>query len=79
VPVWTLVRCCFADAWNIYQGGIEAERTERDALRREEDDLRAYHQSRFDQMVAEARAAPPEPHDPMRFRAYPPGMVVPLC
>jgi hypothetical protein len=71
-PPCTCTPSCTVALWRV-QGGVEAERAERDALRREEDDLRAYHQSRFDQMVAAARAAPPEPHDPMRFRAYPPG------
>ena len=31
------------------------------------------HRRAFDAMVERARQQPPEPHDPMRFRAVPPG------
>lgn len=54
-------------------GGLDAERRERDAIRAERDARRAAELRAFDQMVAAARAAPPQQHDPMRFRAAPIG------
>jgi hypothetical protein len=55
---------------------MEAERAERQQLRAEEDDQRKAHQEAFDAMVAAAKATPPAQQlwDPMRFRAYPPGL-----
>ncbi len=41
--------------------------------RREEDEKRDANRRAFDEMVERARQQPPEPHDPMRFRAVPPG------
>ncbi|MEW5296748.1 MAG: hypothetical protein WDW36_000007 [Sanguina aurantia] len=55
------------------RGGLDVERAERDTIRREEEALRERHRQAFDDMVAAARANPPPPHDPMRFRAVPPG------
>ncbi|KAG2453060.1 hypothetical protein HYH02_002393 [Chlamydomonas schloesseri] len=54
-------------------GGIEAERAMRETIRREEEETREMHRRAFDAMVERARQQPPEPHDPMRFRAVPPG------
>ncbi|GLC45999.1 hypothetical protein PLESTF_000747100 [Pleodorina starrii] len=54
-------------------GGIEAERAMRETIRREEEATREAHRRAFDEMVERARQQPPEPHDPMRFRAVPPG------
>ncbi|GFH11834.1 dynein assembly factor 1, axonemal, partial [Haematococcus lacustris] len=54
------------------EGGLEAERAERALLGREEEQQREAHTRAFDEMVARARANPPPPHDPMRFRAVPP-------
>lgn len=42
-------------------------------IRKEEDQTRERHKKAFDDMVAAAKANPPPPHDPMRFRAVPPG------
>lgn len=58
------------------EGGLDVERAERDTIRKEEEALREKHRQAFDDMVAAARANPPLPHDPMRFRAVPPGMLV---
>eukprot|EP00775_Hariotina_reticulata_P010249 gene10249-10407_t len=55
------------------QGGVEAEKLARDALRQEAAARADRNRRSFDDMVAAARAAPPAPHDPMRFRAVPPG------
>ena len=59
-------------------GGLAAERGERAAIKAEEDAVREAHREAFVKMVADARAAaaqpPPPPHDPMRFRAVPPGV-----
>lgn len=44
--------------------------------RREEDEKREANRRAFDEMVERARQQPPEPHDPMRFRAVPPGRVL---
>lgn len=56
---------------------FQAERTERTAIMQEEDDRKEQQRQNFNNMVAEARAEaarnPPPPHDPMRFRAIPPG------
>ncbi len=46
---------------------------ERELIRAEEDAEQERHRQAFDAMVAAARANPPPPHDPMRFRAVPPG------
>ncbi|GIL91245.1 hypothetical protein Vretifemale_18925 [Volvox reticuliferus] len=54
-------------------GGLEAERATRELIRREEEEIREAHRRAFDEMVERARQQPPEPHDPMRFRAVPPG------
>ncbi|KXZ54087.1 hypothetical protein GPECTOR_5g192 [Gonium pectorale] len=54
-------------------GGLEAERAMRETIRREEEETREAHRRAFDAMVERARQQPPEPHDPMRFRAVPPG------
>ncbi|KAG2437441.1 hypothetical protein HXX76_006091 [Chlamydomonas incerta] len=54
-------------------GGVEAERAMRETIRREEEETREMHRRAFDAMVERARQQPPEPHDPMRFRAVPPG------
>eukprot|EP00878_Enallax_costatus_P014331 GHUV01014990.1.p1 GENE.GHUV01014990.1~~GHUV01014990.1.p1 ORF type:complete len:487 (+),score=179.60 GHUV01014990.1:553-2013(+) len=54
-------------------GGLEAERSERDAIRQEAADKAEQQRRSFDEMVAAAKAAAPVPHDPMRFRAVPPG------
>ncbi len=43
------------------------------SYRREEEELREAHRRAFDEMVERARQQPPEPYDPMRFRAVPPG------
>lgn len=55
----------------------QAERAERDAIRKEEAETRERHRRNFDKMVATAKekaaGEPPAPHDPMRFRAVPPG------
>eukprot|EP00951_Prasinocladus_malaysianus_P031186 scaffold297445_cov22-Prasinocladus_malaysianus.AAC.2 len=55
----------------------QAERAEREVIRAEEDATRERHRKAFDDMVAaareRARTNPPPPHDPMRFRAVPPG------
>ncbi|PNH04273.1 Dynein assembly factor 1, axonemal [Tetrabaena socialis] len=53
-------------------GGLEAERAMREAIRVEEEETREAHRRAFDAMVERARQQPPEPHDPMRFRAVPP-------
>eukprot|EP00983_Pelagomonas_calceolata_P116164 1160274-Pelagomonas_calceolata.AAC.7 len=45
----------------------------RDTIRKEEEAIREAHRLAFDEMVERARLAPPQPHDPMRFRAVPPG------
>lgn len=50
----------------------------RDEIRAEEEAIREGHRVAFDLMVERARLAPPQPHDPMRFRAVPPGGFV-LC
>lgn len=56
------------------QGGVSAERAEREVLQQEAEATAAAHRQAFDDMVAAARAAPDTaPHDPMRFRAVPPG------
>lgn len=53
---------------------MSAERAERDVLHQEAEATAAAHRQAFDDMVAAARAAPDTaPHDPMRFRAVPPG------
>lgn len=62
-------RCALA--WS--EGGVEAERTERQKIRDEEAARRVRQQERFQAMVEEARRKPPEPKDPMRFRAVPVG------
>ena len=62
-------RCALAWA----QGGVEAERAERQQIRDEEAAKRVRQQERFQAMVEEARKKPPEPRDPMRFRAVPVG------
>ena len=62
-------RCALAWA----QGGVEAERAERQRIRDEEAAKRVRQQERFQAMVEEARTKPPEPRDPMRFRAVPVG------
>lgn len=54
-------------------------RREREAIRREEDEVREAHRRAFDEMVERARANPPPPHDPMRFRAVPPGACARVC
>lgn len=54
---------------------LAAPRSERERVRKEEDEERAMHRAAFDAMVERARANPPPPHDPMRFRAVPPGEV----
>ncbi|GAX76669.1 hypothetical protein CEUSTIGMA_g4115.t1 [Chlamydomonas eustigma] len=54
-------------------GGIEAERAMRELIREEEEQTRERHRKAFDDMVEKARSMPPQPHDPMRFRAVPPG------
>ena len=58
-------------------GGVKAEREERDLVRQEEAETRERHRRNFDLMVANAKEKaathPPPPHDPMRFRAVPPG------
>jgi hypothetical protein len=46
-------------------------------VRQEEDEEREKHRRAFDDMVERARQNPPQPHDPMRFRAVPPGVM--LC
>ena len=68
--------CIMLMGWLVaLQGGMEAERAERQQLGAEEDAQRRAHQEAFDAMVAAAKAAPPADQrwDPMRFRAYPPG------
>ncbi|WIA29061.1 hypothetical protein OEZ86_011573 [Tetradesmus obliquus] len=55
------------------QGGIPAEAAERQAIRSEAAAAAQQQRNNFDAMVAAARAAPAPPHDPMRFRAVPPG------
>lgn len=57
------------------QGGVSAERAERDKILQEAEANAAAHRQAFDDMVAAAKAAGPmaQPHDPMRFRAQPPG------
>ena len=62
-------RCALAWA----QGGVEAERAERQRIRDEEAARRVRQQERFQAIVEEARTKPPEPRDPMRFRAVPVG------
>lgn len=62
-------RCALA--WS--EGGVEAERTERQKIRDEEAARRVRQQERFQAMVEEARRKTPEPKDPMRFRAVPVG------
>jgi hypothetical protein len=58
----------------ILQGGVSAERAEREVLQQEAEATAAAHRQAFDDMVAAARAAPDTaPHDPLRFRAVPPG------
>lgn len=47
----------------------------RPQIRQEEDETHERHNKAFDDMVAAAKANPPAPHDPMRFRAVPPGGV----
>lgn len=54
-------------------GGLEAERAMREQLRREDQEKEERNRKAFDDMVAKARANPPAPLDPMRFRAVPPG------
>lgn len=59
------------------QGGMAAERAEREVMRQEAEATAAAHRQAFDDMVAAARAAPPTGiPDPMRFRAVPPGRVL---
>jgi hypothetical protein len=59
------------------EGGAEAERAEREAIRSEEAAERTRQRLAFDDLVARAKADaianPPPPPDPMRFRAVPPG------
>ena len=59
------------------KGGVKAEREERDLIRQEEAETRERHRRNFEAMVANAKAKaltdPAPPHDPMRFRAVPPG------
>merc|ERR1712025_636056 len=62
-------RCALAWA----QGGVEAERAERQRIRDEEAARRVRQQERFQAIVEEARTKPPDPRDPMRFRAVPVG------
>jgi len=60
-----------------FEGGFEAERAERDALRQEAQDERERQRRAFNDFLAEARRRnaenPRPPADPMRFRAVPPG------
>jgi hypothetical protein len=58
----------------VLQGGMAAERAEREVMQQEAKATTAAHRQAFDAMVAAARAAPPtgDP-DPMRFRAVAPG------
>jgi hypothetical protein len=60
-------------AWLFNQGGVEAEKLAREALRQEAAARAEHNRQSFDDMVAAARAAPPAVHDPLRFRAAPPG------
>ena len=59
------------------KGGVKAEREERDLIRQEEAETRERHRRNFEAMVANAKEKaltdPSPPHDPMRFRAVPPG------
>lgn len=56
---------------------VKAERAERSVVMQEEEDHKEQQRQNFNNMVTEARAEaaknPPPPHDPMRFRAVPPG------
>ncbi|DBA70627.1 TPA: hypothetical protein ACH3X2_012011 [Trebouxia sp. C0005] len=64
-------------AVSFMQGGLEAERAERTAIMQEEEHHKEQQRQNFNNMVEAARAEavqnPPAPHDPMRFRAVPPG------
>lgn len=59
------------------QGGVSAERAEREALQQEAEAAAAAHRQAFDEMVTAAKqaAATSAKHNPnpMRFRAVPPG------
>lgn len=50
----------------------------RETIRAEEAAVREGHRQAFDRMVEQARLNPPMPHDPMRFRAVPPGALLSL-
>ena len=60
----------------------QAERAERTAVMQEEEQHKEQQRQNFNDMVEAARAEaaqnPPPPHDPMRFRAVPPGQTLPL-
>eukprot|EP00798_Chlamydomonas_sp_ICE-L_P001754 gene1754-33165_t len=60
-----------AEAFMKDGGGLEAERSMRE--QQEEVDKAEAHRQAFDAMVERAKANPPAPLDPMRFRAVPPG------
>ena len=59
---------------------MQAERAERTAIMQEEEDHKEQQRQNFNNMVEAARAEaaqnPPPPHDPMRFRAVPPGTLL---